>query len=106
MRSVTALEVRQKFGEIVDSAAAGERIVIERAGQPVAAIVSLADLARVDPDRRKADALGALDELRRINRGRELPRGFDVVAEIHTARARQDAKATAALRQRSTRQPG
>jgi prevent-host-death family protein len=106
MRSVTALEVRQKFGEIVDSAAAGERIVIERAGQPVAAIVSLADLARVDPDRRKSDALAAFDELRRINRGRQLPRGVDVVAEIQAARARQDAKATATLRQPSDRRPG
>src|SRR3989337_2210436 len=54
MRTVTALDVRRRFGQIIDQAAAGERIVIERAGQPVAALVPLADLARVDPDRRRA----------------------------------------------------
>jgi prevent-host-death family protein len=95
MRAVTALEVRRKFGEIVDSAAGGERIVIERAGHPIAAIVPLEDLARLDPERRKVEALRALDELRRINRGRTLPAGFDVVAELRAARAERDAKADA-----------
>ena len=65
MRSVTALDVRRRFGEIVDRAAAGERIVIERAGQPVAALVPLEDLALVDPDRRKAARLAAIDDIRR-----------------------------------------
>ena len=65
MRSVTALEVRRKFGEIVDAAAGGERIVIERAGQPIAAIVPLSDLALVDPERRKAERLAALEDIRR-----------------------------------------
>ena len=63
MRSVSALDVRRRFGQIVDAAAAGERMVIERAGQPIAAIVPLADLALVDPERRKAERLKAVDEI-------------------------------------------
>ena len=68
MRTVSALDVRRRFGEIVDLAAAGERIVIERAGQPVAALVPLGDLALLDPDRRRAARLAALDDIRRIAR--------------------------------------
>lgn len=66
MRVVTALDVRRKFGQIVDEAAAGERIVIERAGQPIAAIVPLSDLELVDPERRKAERLRAFEEIRRM----------------------------------------
>jgi len=66
MRTVSALDVRRRFGEIVDQAAAGERIVIERAGQPIAALVPLADLALVDPERRKAERLKAIDNIRRM----------------------------------------
>lgn len=66
MRTVSALDVRKRFGEIVDQAAAGERIVIERAGQPIAAIVPLADLDLVDPERRKAERLKAIDRIRRM----------------------------------------
>jgi prevent-host-death family protein len=72
MRAVTALEVRQKFGQIIDEAAAGERIVIERAGQPIAAIVPLSDLALLDPERRKAERLKALDDLRRLAKERPI----------------------------------
>src|SRR5687768_1607503 len=66
MRAVTALDVRRRFGQIVDEAAAGERIVIERAGQPIAAIVPLSDLALVDPERRRAERLKAFDDIRRL----------------------------------------
>lgn len=66
MRTVSALDVRRRFGEIVDQAAAGERIVIERAGQPIAALVPLADLDLVDPERLKAARLAAVDRIRRM----------------------------------------
>ena len=66
MRAIAALDVRRKFGEIVDQAAAGERIIIERAGQPVAALVPLSDLDFVDPERVKARRLAAVDEVRRL----------------------------------------
>lgn len=68
MRTVSALDVRRRFGQIVDAAASGERIVIERAGQPIAAIVPLSDLAQFDPDRRKAERLAAIDGIRRLAR--------------------------------------
>lgn len=70
MRVVTALDVRRRFGQIVDEAAAGERIVIERAGQPIAAIVPLSDLALVDPERRMAQRLAAVDQIVRLARRR------------------------------------
>jgi prevent-host-death family protein len=97
MRSVSALEVRRKFGEIVDAAAKGERIVIERAGQPLAALVPLADLALVDPERRKAERLAALDEIRRYARAHPMPK-VDIVAAIRAAREERDRKAVQGLR--------
>lgn len=66
MRTVRALDVRKRFGEIVDQAAAGERIIIERAGQPIAALVPLADLELVDPERVKASRLAAIERIRRM----------------------------------------
>lgn len=72
MRVVTALDVRKRFGQIVDEAAAGDRIVIERAGQPIAAIVPLSDLALLDPERRKAERFAALDDIRHLARARPI----------------------------------
>lgn len=66
MRTISALEVRAKFGQVLDEAAAGERFVVERGGRPVAAIVPLADLDAVDPEKLKARRRAALDELRRM----------------------------------------
>jgi len=91
MRVVTALDVRRRFGQIIDEAAAGERIVIERAGQPVAALVPLADLALVDPDRRRALRLAAIDDVRQMARRRPFAPGFDAVAAIRESRrSRED----------------
>ena len=86
MRTVSALDVRRRFGEIVDQAAAGERIVIERAGQPVAAIVPLSDLAEVDPDRIRRTRLAAIDEIRRAAARRPIMPGFDPVAAVRAGR--------------------
>jgi prevent-host-death family protein len=66
MRTISALEVRAKFGQVLDEAAAGERFVVERGGHAVAAIVPLEDLAAVDPEKMRARRLAALDELRRM----------------------------------------
>lgn len=65
MKTISALEVRAKFGQVLDEAAAGEQIVVERAGQPVAAIVPLSALAALDPDAILARRRAALDDLRR-----------------------------------------
>ena len=87
MRTISALEVRAKFGQIIDEAAAGERFVIERAGVAVAAIVPLADLEHMDPDRILERRLAALDQLRRLaerDRGRFPP--FDAAAAVRESR--------------------
>ncbi len=90
MRSVTALDVRKRFGQIVDEAAAGERIVIERAGQPIAAIVPLSDLALVDPERRKAERLKAIDEITRTARRRPFTLNEPADQLIRSMRQRRD----------------
>jgi len=86
MRTATALDVRRRFGQILDEAAAGERIVIERAGQPVAALVPLADLDVVDPERRRARRLAAIEDIERQARRRPFPTGFDAAATIRAQR--------------------
>lgn len=66
MRAISALDVRARFGQVLDEAAAGERFIVERAGQPVAAIVPLADLEHLDPDRIRDRRLAAIDQLARL----------------------------------------
>ena len=80
MRTVTALDVRKRFGEIVDQAAAGERIVIERAGQPIAALVPLSDLDQLDPETRRGRRLAALEGIRR--RAARRPASTEDVVEL------------------------
>jgi len=97
MRTVTAIEMRKRFGEIVDQAAAGERIVIERAGHPVAAIVPLSDLAQVDPDEKRKRQLAAIEEIGRRARLYPLNPG-DTVAEIRKMREDRTNQILAATR--------
>lgn len=86
MKTVSALEVRAHFGELLDEAAAGERIIIERAGQPRAALVPLEDLRALDPDERLARQRAALEEIRRMARLRPFPADFDAAAAIREMR--------------------
>ncbi len=83
---MTALDVRKHFGELLDEAAAGERIVIERAGQPRAALVSLEDLRALDPEQERLRRATALDEIRRMARLRPVPPGLDVGAVVREMR--------------------
>ena len=99
MRTVSALDVRRRFGEIVDQAAAGERIVIERAGQPIAALVPLSDLELVDPERRKAARLAAIDEIERMARRHPFTTNLDVAQLIREQRLERDAHIAAAIDQ-------
>jgi prevent-host-death family protein len=87
MRTVSALDVRKHFGRLLDEAAAGERLVIERAGQPVAALVPLSDLPEAR-EQRVARRLAVLDEISRS--GPRLPAGFDVVQAIREMRDQRD----------------
>lgn len=89
MRTITALEVRAKFGQVLDEAAAGERFIVERAGQPVAAIVPLADLDIADPEKIRQRRLAAVRELARMGqRNRERFGPFDAAAAIREDRDR------------------
>lgn len=96
MRVVSALEVRARFGQIVDEAAAGERVVIERAGTPVAAIVPLADLEAIDPDRvvdRQLEAVRRIARRARQIRSQGEP-AFDAAAWIRHDRDTRDTRDT------------
>lgn len=65
MRTITATELRQKLGEILDAASAGETILIERDHRPLAYLVSFEEGDRLvgRGEERIADRLQALDEL-------------------------------------------
>lgn len=106
MKTVSALDLRRHFGKLLDEAAAGERITIERAGQLRAALVPLEDLREADPDERLAHQLVALDEIRRLARLRPFPEGFDAAATVRRsrdARTGQIMRAVAATRARRPR---
>jgi prevent-host-death family protein len=97
MRSVSALDVRRRFGQLLDEAAAGERLVIERAGQPIAALVPLSDLARLDPERQRQHRLEAIDDIRRMARRRPYPASLDAAALIREQRRVRDSQIARAI---------
>ena len=68
MRTVSALDVRKKFGQLLDEAAAGERLIIERAGQPVAALVPLSDVPELNREERIRRRIEAIDEIVRAGK--------------------------------------
>lgn len=89
MKTVSALEVRRRFGQLLDEAAAGERIVIERAGMPLAALVPLSDLADADPAAVVGRQLAALAEIRRlVAEAPPAPPGWDANAAVRADRDR------------------
>jgi antitoxin (DNA-binding transcriptional repressor) of toxin-antitoxin stability system len=65
MRTVTAMALRARLGEILDAASAGERIVIERDHKAMALLVPYEDAYRLEPDeqQRITRSLEALDRL-------------------------------------------
>ena len=70
MRTITATELRQRLGEILDAASAGESILIERDHKPLAFVVSYEDGVRVTSGKEEeeeiARRLRALEELTRF----------------------------------------
>jgi prevent-host-death family protein len=97
MRTVTALELRGKMGELLDAASAGERILIERDHRPMAVLVSVQDANRLDDDRdeRRKRALAALDRLDKFREriAREYPEsagGPDAATLVRRDRSRDD----------------
>jgi len=106
MKTYSAIEVRKRFGQILDEAAAGERIVIERAGQPIAGLVPLADLAEHDPETRKRRQLAALDRMRRLSQ--QVQREFgpfekDAATIVREDRAARTEKLMRVVRESRTR---
>jgi prevent-host-death family protein len=86
-----ALEVRARFGEVIDAAAGGDRIVIERSGHPIAAIVPLSDLDAVDPERvrqRQGEAFDHLLRLARRARDQGVPVAGDAAVRADRDRSR------------------
>jgi prevent-host-death family protein len=51
MRSFTTEDGRARFAELIALAASGERVVLTRRGQPMAALVSVEDLAALEDQR-------------------------------------------------------
>jgi prevent-host-death family protein len=88
VKRISALEVRAKFGQVLDEAAAGERFIVERAGAPVAAIVPLRDLELSDPAVITARRLAAVDRLEAMRAADRRPRpsAEEIVNWIHEAR--------------------
>ena len=65
MRTVSAMDLRRRMGEILDAASAGERILVERDRRPLAVLISYEDALRLEepPEVERARALEALDRL-------------------------------------------
>jgi prevent-host-death family protein len=65
MRTVTAMDLRRRLGEILDAASAGEPITIERDGRPMAVLVTPEAAVRIDESERARieRGLAALDRL-------------------------------------------
>lgn len=69
MRTITATELRQKLGEILDAASAGEKILIERDHRPLAYLVSVEDVRTLETQDEDIEReLAALDALIAIGR--------------------------------------
>lgn len=100
MRTVSALDVRKKFGELLDEAAAGERLIIQRGGQPVAALVPLSDVAEHDPETIKQRRLKAIDDIRRMARNDKPMTSEEVVELIRSQRREREEHIMAAIRNR------
>jgi prevent-host-death family protein len=68
MRTVAAMDLRKRLGEILDAASAGERILIERDHRPLAYLVSVEDGEKIDgrSDTEIAASLAALDRLKAL----------------------------------------
>lgn len=95
MRTISATDLRQKLGEMLDAASAGEKILIERDHRPLAYLVSVdevralaAEDEEVERELAALDALIALgDEWRRTH-----PREPDEMTAEETVRADRDGR--------------
>lgn len=98
MRSVSALDVRKHFGQLLDEAAAGERLVIERGGQPIAALVPLSDLPELDRQTRVQRRREAIADIARLARQRPVDRSIDAATLIRQQRDQRSEQIMRAVR--------
>lgn len=93
MRTITATELRQKLGEMLDAASAGEKILIERDHKPLAFLVSVDEIRALEAeDEAVAKELAALDALIAIGDEwrRTHPHQQDELTAEETVRADRD----------------
>lgn len=77
MKSIPIAEAKASLSELASRAHAGERFQITRRGKPVAAIVGVEDLARVE---RGAEASGFVSAARAF--AKRLPSGLPDLADL------------------------
>jgi prevent-host-death family protein len=65
MRTISAMDLRRRMGELLDRASAGEHILVERDRRPLAVLVPYEDALKLQgsPDVARARALAALERL-------------------------------------------
>jgi prevent-host-death family protein len=87
-KTIGAFEVRRKFGELLDEVTRGDKVVVERHGKPVAAVVpielyeqwkrerqrffdqmrEISERVNLEPDEAMTLALEAQEAVRTVNR--------------------------------------
>ncbi len=94
MRTVTAMELRRRLGEILDAAAVGEAITIERDGRPMAVLVSPEAAAQIgeSASERAQRVFATLDRLDdfRARMAREHPEPDDGLTTAEWLRRERD----------------
>lgn len=89
-KTVSALAVRRNLGELLDSSYyRGDEFIIERSGRPMAALIPLKELERLQELRRKSWAV--LDRLRARQAGVDAKQvAKDVEAAVRKVREESD----------------
>jgi prevent-host-death family protein len=85
-RSLSVAEAKRRFSDVLGTVRhRGERVVVERRGRPIAAIVPLDDLARLEGEA----ARGVLALVGAFGDARELPRILDDVVGTRATQRRR-----------------
>ncbi len=91
-RALSVAEAKRRFSDVLGSVRhRGERVIVERRGRPIAAIVPLDDLARLEGNAPR----GVLALVGAFADAKELPRLLD---DVVRARARQRRRPAPRLR--------
>lgn len=74
MTKVQVSEVRDNLADVINRTAYGnERLIIERRGKPLAALVSIADIEMLEQLEDRLDVLDALEALKEAETGDVVP---------------------------------